>query len=63
VHAGPDGTGPTIGLAQVTQSPQGLATWSFRGRALQALTTRQVSMHSHTAGLHAVLHGIPLTLR
>jgi hypothetical protein len=63
IHAGPDGTGPTIGLARVTTSSEGLNRWTFRGRALQALTTRQVSLHSHTAGLHALLHGVPLTLR
>jgi hypothetical protein len=65
VHAGPTGSGtPTIGVATVPPAVVGgYRRWSFRGRALQALTTRQVSLHSHTAGLHAELHGVPLTLR
>jgi hypothetical protein len=63
IHAGAHPGGPTIGFAQVSGTAGGLRTWSFRGRALHAMTTRFVSLHSHTEGLHAELHGVPLTLR
>ena len=65
VHAGADGAGPVIGMATVTPvaESEGLYRWRFRGRGLQALASRKISLHSHTGGTHAALHGVPLTLR
>jgi hypothetical protein len=63
VHAGTTDTGPTIGIAAVSAPVDGYRRWSFRGRALQALTSGRITLHSHAEGLHASLHGVPLTLR
>jgi hypothetical protein len=63
VHAGPDMSGPMIGMATVTTTAQGLHTWTFRGRALQALASRKVSLHAAGAGSNGLLHGVTLTVR
>lgn len=57
VHAGADATGPSIGT--VTPGPDGRFT--FRGRALKALSTRLVTIHNHLTG--AERRAIPLALR
>ncbi len=63
VHAGPDDSGPEIGVATITPGAGGLDTWSLRGRALKAIPSRQVSVHATGPGSHAARQAIPLTLR
>jgi hypothetical protein len=57
IHAGEDGTGPSIGRAVVR--PDG--TWAYRGRALKAVATRKVTCHNHETG--AERRAVPLTIR
>jgi hypothetical protein len=57
IHAGADASGPTLGT--VTPGPDG--RFEFRGRALQALASRLVTVHSHHTG--AERRALPLTLR
>lgn len=56
VHAGPDGTGPTLGFMNV--APDG--TWSFSGRALKALRSRHITVHNHAT--EAERRAVPLKL-
>lgn len=63
IHAGPDATGPEIGVATIVPGTGGLDAWSLRGRALKAIASRQVSVHATGPGSHAARQAIPLTLR
>jgi hypothetical protein len=63
VHAGETMDGPMIGMATVTSTASGLHTWTFRGRALQALASRKITLHAAGAGSNAMVHGVPLTVR
>jgi hypothetical protein len=55
--------GPEIGRAAVTETADGLHTWTFRGRGLQALASRQITLHAAAPGSTSMVHGVPLTLR
>jgi hypothetical protein len=57
IHAGADATGPSLG--RVTPAADG--SFTFHGRALKALGTRLVTVHSHHTG--AERRAIPLKLR
>jgi hypothetical protein len=57
IHAGADATGPAIGTA----TPAADGSWVFRGRALKALSSRLVTVHSHQTGVER--SAIPLKLR
>ena len=69
LHAGPDpGTGPKVGETVV--QPDG--TWSFRGRALASVPSRQVSARAQphpsfsveaASEFSSVRRGIPLSFR
>jgi hypothetical protein len=56
-HAGAGADGPALGTTTVAAD----GSWSFRGRALQALSSRLVTVMSHHTG--AERRAIPLTLR
>lgn len=57
VHAGPDATGPTIGV--FTPAPDG--SFAFHGRALKVMGSRVVTLHNHATGAERA--AIPLTVR
>jgi hypothetical protein len=57
IHAGADATGPSIG----TVVPADDGSFTFHGRALKALGSRLVTVHSHHTG--AERRAIPLKLR
>jgi hypothetical protein len=56
IHAGTDGLGPTVGRATVAGG-----AFDFRGRALEALASRRITIHEHVTGVE--IAAIPLTLR
>lgn len=57
IHAGDTPNGPVLGNAII--GPDG--SWSFRGRALQALASRTVTIHDHATGCER--RGVPLDVR
>jgi hypothetical protein len=63
VHAGPDLTGPELGVATIAAAAGGLDVWSLRGRALKAVASRLVSVHATGPGSHAARLAVPLSLR